>query len=109
METAPAAKIATGSRHPNTQGLLRSFPPLRGPRVRLAGIGGAPPDMSDPPGGCRFHPRCPHCTPDNAFLYARQTTERPRLRLISPEHKVACHLVEPAQPAPRLVDMVTPA
>jgi peptide/nickel transport system ATP-binding protein len=94
VESAPADRIGLEPQHPYTQGLLRSFPPLRGPLTRLSGIPGSPPDLADPPSGCRFHPRCPHCTPENAFLYARQTTERPRLRLIAQEHRVACHLVE---------------
>ena len=38
---------------------LESFPPLTGPRVRLTGIPGSPPDLRDPPSGCRFHTRCP--------------------------------------------------
>jgi peptide/nickel transport system ATP-binding protein len=46
------------------------------------------------PSGCRFHPRCPHCTRDNAQLYIRQTTERPVLREVAAGHDVACHLVE---------------
>jgi peptide/nickel transport system ATP-binding protein len=62
--------------------------------VRLTGIAGSPPDLRDPPSGCRFHPRCPHCVPANASLYLRQTTERPRLREITPGHSVACHLVD---------------
>ncbi len=94
VESAPAERIGSDAQHPYTQGLLRSFPPLRGPLTRLSGIPGAPPDLADPPSGCRFHPRCPHCAPDNAHLYARQTTERPLLRLIADEHRVACHLVE---------------
>jgi peptide/nickel transport system ATP-binding protein len=94
VESAPAERIGTEPQHPYTQGLLRSFPPLRGPLTRLSGIPGAPPDLADPPSGCRFHSRCPHCIPENAGLYARQTGERPRLRAIGPEHSVACHLVE---------------
>jgi len=46
------------------------------------------------PTGCRFHPRCPHCLPDNAALHLRQTSERPRLREIAAGHSVACHLVD---------------
>jgi len=94
VETGPAAKLATDARHPYTQGLLQSFPPLTGPRKRLTGIPGAPPDLRDPPAGCRFHPRCPYCTPDQAALYLRETTERPQLREVEPDHRVACHLVE---------------
>ncbi len=94
VETASASRIAGAPLHPYTQGLLESFPPLTGPKVLLAGIPGSPPDPREPPSGCRFHPRCPHCLPDNAALYLRQTTQRPRLREVAPEHFVACHLVE---------------
>jgi peptide/nickel transport system ATP-binding protein len=94
VESAPAQKLGTDAQHPYTQGLLRSFPPLSGPLERLTGIPGSPPDLRNPPSGCRFHPRCPHCTPDNNVLYLRQTTERPVLREVAPAHAVACHLVE---------------
>ena len=93
VESAPAAEIAAAPQHPYTQGLLTSFPPLSGPLVRLTGIPGAPPDLRQPPRGCRFHPRCPHCTPDQPDLLVRQTTERPLLREIEAGHEVACHLV----------------
>jgi peptide/nickel transport system ATP-binding protein len=94
VETAPAAQLGETPQHPYTQGLLESFPPLTGPLHRLAGIPGAPPDLRNPPSGCRFHPRCPHCTRDDSELYLLQTTTRPVLREISPGHVVACHLVE---------------
>jgi oligopeptide/dipeptide ABC transporter ATP-binding protein len=48
--------------HPYTQGLLEAFPSIRGPKVRLTGIPGSPPDLLRPPAGCRFAPRCPHAT-----------------------------------------------
>jgi peptide/nickel transport system ATP-binding protein len=93
VETASAERLAANPLHPYTQGLLRSFPPLTGPLTRLTGIPGAPPDLRDPPPGCRFNPRCPHCVPERLGLYVRQTTERPRLQEIEPGHHVACHLV----------------
>jgi peptide/nickel transport system ATP-binding protein len=93
VESATAEQLATQPRHPYTQGLLQSFPPLYGPLTRLTGIPGAPPDLAKPPAGCRFHPRCLFCDPANARLYARQTTERPLLELVEPGHAVACHLV----------------
>ena len=93
VELAPADRLGANPQHPYTQGLLDSFPPLTGPLTRLQGIPGSPPDLRDPPSGCRFNPRCPHCLPERAALYARQTTERPRLRVIEPGHEVACHLV----------------
>jgi len=94
VESAPAARLAANPQHPYTQGLLQSFPPLTGPSTRLTGILGSPPDLRDPPSGCRFHPRCPHCLPAQEALYARQTTERPLLREVEVDHEVACHLVE---------------
>jgi peptide/nickel transport system ATP-binding protein len=94
VESAPAAKLFRQPEHPYTRGLMDSFPPLTGPIVRLSGIPGSPPDLASPPMGCRFHPRCPHCSPAEPRLYARQTTERPELRPIATDHLVACHLVE---------------
>jgi peptide/nickel transport system ATP-binding protein len=97
VETATAERLAANPLHPYTQGLLRSFPPLTGPLMRLTGIPGAPPDLRDPPPGCRFNPRCPHCLPERLGLYVRQTTERPELREVEPGHEVACHLVDSAE------------
>jgi peptide/nickel transport system ATP-binding protein len=47
------------SLHPYTQALISAFPSLTGPKVELKDIPGAPPDLINPPSGCRFHPRCP--------------------------------------------------
>jgi peptide/nickel transport system ATP-binding protein len=58
VEQAAAADLYGAPRHPYTLGLLRSFPPLHGPRETLAGISGSPPDLRTPPPGCPFHPRC---------------------------------------------------
>jgi peptide/nickel transport system ATP-binding protein len=93
VEAAPAARLHSSPRHPYTRGLMESFPPLTGPLQRLVGIPGSPPDLADPPTGCRFHPRCPLCVPEEP-AYRRQTTERPLLREVEPEHFVACHLAE---------------
>jgi peptide/nickel transport system ATP-binding protein len=94
VESATAPELRASPRHPYTIGLVESFPPLLGKLERLTGIPGSPPDLSARPSGCRFHPRCPHCRPENASLYLRQTTEPPVLREVSPGHRVACHLVE---------------
>jgi peptide/nickel transport system ATP-binding protein len=95
VELADARTIQAGSEHPYTRGLMASFPPLTGPRRRFLGIPGSPPDLASPPAGCRFHPRCPLCDPDGP-RFREQTTVRPRLREIAPEHFVACHLAEGA-------------
>ncbi len=46
-------------RHPYTQMLLSAFPNIHADRRTLGTIPGSPPDLRDPPPGCRFHPRCP--------------------------------------------------
>jgi peptide/nickel transport system ATP-binding protein/peptide/nickel transport system permease protein len=60
--------------HPYSQGLLGAFPSLRGPKVRLLGIPGSPPNLASPPDGCRFAPRCPlaeaRCTAAEVPLYS---------------------------------------
>ncbi len=94
VETASAERLAANPQHPYTQGLLQSFPPLTGPLTHITGIPGAPPDLREPPPGCRFNPRCPHCVPEHHALFQRQTSERPLLLEVESEHYVACHLVE---------------
>jgi peptide/nickel transport system ATP-binding protein len=94
VEQAPAAQLRTAAEHPYTLGLIRSFPSLTGPLERMTGIPGSPPDLASPPAGCRFHPRCPHCTDEVSALHTLQTTVRPRLHTVAPQHEVACHLVE---------------
>ena len=96
VEEAPADQLFSDPRHPYTVGLMQSFPPLVGPVERLAGIPGSPPDLGNPPSGCRFHPRCPHCTGADPALFALQTTERPLPRKVASGHFVSCHLVEKA-------------
>jgi peptide/nickel transport system ATP-binding protein len=60
VEEAKSADLYKDSLHPYSEGLLKSFPALRGPRKELAGIPGSPPDLRGMPTGCAFHPRCPH-------------------------------------------------
>jgi peptide/nickel transport system ATP-binding protein len=59
VEEAPAGALYRDSLHPYSDGLLHSFPALRGPRRELTGIPGSPPDLRAMPTGCSFHPRCP--------------------------------------------------
>jgi oligopeptide/dipeptide ABC transporter ATP-binding protein len=58
IEIGTAAQIHHRTAHPYTRGLLESFPSVHGPRQRLAGIPGSPPDLRSIPPGCPFEPRC---------------------------------------------------
>jgi oligopeptide/dipeptide ABC transporter ATP-binding protein len=59
VEFGPAERVLVEPRHPYTKLLLASLPRLRETERPLA-MPGEPPDLSAPPPGCRFHPRCPY-------------------------------------------------
>src|SRR2546427_6853238 len=59
VEYGDAEGIFKEPLHPYTQGLVKAFPSIKGERIRLTSIPGSPPDLLDPPSGCRFNPRCP--------------------------------------------------
>jgi oligopeptide/dipeptide ABC transporter ATP-binding protein len=73
--------------HPYTRALLDALPAHAGRGTKLKPIGGEPPNLSAPPVGCRFHPRCAH-----AIDRCRQ--DLPELRAVEPGHESACLRVE---------------
>jgi peptide/nickel transport system ATP-binding protein len=81
VEIAPAATLFAAPRHPYTRMLLTAVPSLT-PGARRDPPRGEIPNAVDPPPGCHFHPRCPHC-------FDRCRVERPLLK-----EGVACHGVE---------------
>lgn len=72
--------------HPYTQGLLKAFPSIKAARTRMRSIPGSPPDLLNPPSGCRFRTRCP---------YAMDVCKKDEPTMTEPSkgHFVACHLV----------------
>ena len=87
-ETADTRTIFHAPLHPYTRALLDSVPRVdRGyeheARPVLPTIGGRIPDLTEPPGGCRFHPRCVEATEECARL-------RPELSQVEPGHFVSC-------------------
>jgi len=87
VEVAKAVELYDRPRHPYTQGLLRSIPNIRLEARRLETMPGSPPDLIEPPPGCRFHPRCPHAM-------ARCSRERPPMREVGVGHRTACWLYQ---------------
>jgi peptide/nickel transport system ATP-binding protein len=72
--------------HPYTQGLIGAFPSIGEKRKKLLSIPGQPPDLLNPPKGCRFNPRCPY-----AMDVCRE--KDPQLeRVGSGDHYVSCFL-----------------
>jgi oligopeptide/dipeptide ABC transporter ATP-binding protein len=86
IERAPVTELYASARHPYTRGLLGSIPDLGGPKAqRLASITGQAPVMTSVPGCCPFLPRCP-------YRHGRCETANPALKLVDPDHDVACWL-----------------
>lgn len=85
VELAPARDVLESPQHPYTVGLMSSFPTLFGPRDRLVGIPGSPPDLLALPTGCRFNPRCPRAFDPCPVV-------EPALLPTDDEREVACHL-----------------
>ena len=85
VERAPTRTLFNDTKMPYTRALMDSIPRLADPSgARLNAIGGRPPDLINPPTGCRFAPRCP---------YARDKCREsePPLRTVgSPDHLFAC-------------------
>jgi peptide/nickel transport system ATP-binding protein len=99
LEAGPAGEIHRQPAHPYTKGLINSFPSLRGARRELAGIPGSPPNLSNPPPGCPFLPRCGYGTQACAEVDMSLTPVDPAG---DPGHVTACPFVraaaEPARP-----------
>ncbi|MEA2828751.1 MAG: peptide/nickel transport system ATP-binding protein [Actinomycetota bacterium] len=89
VEEGSVGPVFSTPRHPYTQGLLASVISLD--TERLSSIPGSPPDLLDPPPGCRFAPRCPF-----AMVACREQV--PALAPMDDGSRVACHLYPGADP-----------
>ena len=63
IESGPVREVLSRPRHPYTMGLRNAFPDLLSDAMELVPIHGSPPDLREPPPGCRFAPRCPFVQP----------------------------------------------
>jgi oligopeptide/dipeptide ABC transporter ATP-binding protein len=90
LESGPAVPMFHNPKHPYTMGLMSSFPTIAmmqmraGKKPRLRGIPGDPPDLTDVPPGCPFHPRC---------RYTKEIckTKVPEREEIETDHWIQCH------------------
>jgi oligopeptide/dipeptide ABC transporter ATP-binding protein len=85
-ELGTVEKVFDDPLHPYTRGLLKSVPNIRlEEKEELYNLPGEPPNLTHPPSGCRFHPRCP---------YAMNICPKvePTLKEVSPGRFVHCWL-----------------
>jgi len=92
-ETGPTEEVIFSPAHPYTRALMDATLVLESAtkRERIEGLEGGPPDLSQPPGGCRFHPRCPHAT--EVCSRSLPPTVSP-----SPEHTAGCWWLAQSEP-----------
>jgi oligopeptide/dipeptide ABC transporter ATP-binding protein len=84
VEEGPVEQIFRSPQHPYTWSLLRSVPRVDESRKdRLVSIKGLPPDLVNPPPGCKFHPRCP-------FVVDRCKLEEPPLGEVDVDQVARC-------------------
>ena len=84
VEYGNSDNVFNTPKHPYTQGLLKSIPRLKS-KEKLSWIPGTPPDLRNPPVGCRFHPRCP-------YVMDVCRREEPPIKDVGGNHLVACWL-----------------
>jgi peptide/nickel transport system ATP-binding protein len=90
VEQGRVAEVFKNPQHPYTRELLRSTISLS--TTGLHYIEGSPPDLVDPPDGCRFHPRCPQamkvCAAKNPVNVERPGGGRVECWLVGPEGEI---------------------
>jgi len=88
IELGDIEKVFKKPRHPYTRGLLASVPNIKlDEREELFKMLGEPPNLSHPPSGCRFHPRCAEVMPICSQL-------EPAFDEVAPKQWVKCWLYQ---------------
>jgi len=82
VEEGPTREMFFAPKHPYTAHLVASLPRIGDTSQRPA-LEGRPPNLADPPQGCRFHPRCP-------LAVDKCRREVPPLETIGKDHRTAC-------------------
>lgn len=82
VEEGPTRKMFFAPKHPYTAHLVASLPRI-GDTTQRPALEGRPPNLADPPKGCRFHPRCP-------LAIQKCREEVPPLETVAPDHRTAC-------------------
>lgn len=86
VETGSVRDVIKDSKHPYTQKLIAAFPNIYGEKKLIESIPGTPPNLLEPPSGCRFHLRC-----DLAIDKCKQ--EIPKAIDFGNGHFAACHRI----------------
>jgi peptide/nickel transport system ATP-binding protein len=90
IEEGPTSVLFTRPKHPYTAHLVASLPRI-GDTTRKPALEGRPPNLADPPAGCRFHPRCP-------LVIDKCKTEVPPITTVGTDHRVACWRSDDVKP-----------
>lgn len=91
VEVSPVEVIYDDPKHPYTEDLLQSIPETHEMKAELTVIEGTPPDLREPPSGCRYHPRCTKVCSD-----ACETGDIPPV-YEEGASDVRCYLYDPAE------------
>lgn len=87
VESGTVKHIFNNPLHPYTKGLIHSFPSIKQSEFEVKSIAGVPPDLINPPKGCKFHPRCTE-------LSDECKSNSPRFFEPESGHLVSCHNLE---------------
>jgi peptide/nickel transport system ATP-binding protein len=93
VEEAPTRTLFSAPRHPYTAHLVASLPRI-GDTAERPALEGRPPNLANPPAGCRFHPRCP-------LAIDKCRTDVPPLETVAPGQRSACWRWRDVEPLTR--------